>query len=153
MSCRVPYVHVYSYNIYPAYLYTARMAAPDESALPTTCASCSFSWPSTPDRVARLLRHFIDTVQSVPQSHVALEDYNFRVVTHADHSTSLTSASRSEWLSTTAARLVGTAPPAGSPASPGALTTPSGIRGRPQLPSTLLAFHCPTYATYGRFGA
>eukprot|EP00873_Tetraselmis_striata_P007109 jgi/Tetstr1/427373/TSEL_017537.t1 len=64
-------------------------------------------------RVARLLHHFIDTVQSVPLVTVALAETNFWAVTPSEQSKPWTAATMSDWLST-AVRLVGVAPPAGT---------------------------------------
>jgi len=64
-------------------------------------------------RVARLLHHFIDTIQYVPLVTVALAETNFWAVTPSEQSKPWTAATMSDWLSTTV-RLVGAAPPAGT---------------------------------------
>eukprot|EP00873_Tetraselmis_striata_P005812 jgi/Tetstr1/426076/TSEL_016407.t1 len=64
-------------------------------------------------RVARLLRYFIDNVQSVPLVTVGLAASNFWAVNVAEQSKPWTAATMSDWLST-AVNLVNAAPPAGT---------------------------------------
>eukprot|EP00873_Tetraselmis_striata_P041783 jgi/Tetstr1/462047/TSEL_007118.t1 len=64
-------------------------------------------------RVARLLHHFIDNVQSVPLVTVGLAASNFWAVNVAEQSKPWTAATMSDWLST-AVNLVNAAPPAGT---------------------------------------
>eukprot|EP00873_Tetraselmis_striata_P017669 jgi/Tetstr1/437933/TSEL_026563.t1 len=109
VSCRVRDVHVDDYNI-TLQVYREKGRAgrrgPDDLRvllLPV----------SDHPRVARLLHHFIDNVQSVPLVTVALAETNFWAVTPSEQSKSWTAATMSDWLSTSV-RLVGTAPPAGT---------------------------------------
>eukprot|EP00873_Tetraselmis_striata_P012127 jgi/Tetstr1/432391/TSEL_021788.t1 len=88
---------------------TARKAALADGGA-TTCAYFSFRWPSTPESH---VSHFIDTVQSVPLVSVALAETNFWAVTPSEQSKPWIAATMSDWLST-AVRLVGAAPPAGT---------------------------------------
>eukprot|EP00873_Tetraselmis_striata_P044826 jgi/Tetstr1/465090/TSEL_009818.t1 len=109
VSCRVRDVHVDDYNI-TMQVYREKGRAgrrgPDDMRvllLPV----------SKHPRVARLLHHFIDTIQYVPLVTVALAETNFWAVTPSEQSKPWTAATMSDWLST-AVRLVGAAPPAGT---------------------------------------
>eukprot|EP00873_Tetraselmis_striata_P034202 jgi/Tetstr1/454466/TSEL_041366.t1 len=104
VSCRVRDVHVDDYNI-TLQVYREKGRAgrrgPDDLRvllLPV----------SDHPRVAPLLHHFIDNVQSV-----ALAETKFWAVTPSEQSKPWTAATMSDWLSTSV-RLVGTAPPAGT---------------------------------------
>eukprot|EP00873_Tetraselmis_striata_P038601 jgi/Tetstr1/458865/TSEL_004374.t1 len=61
----------------------------------------------------RLMHHFIDNVLSVPLVTDAWAETNFWVATPSEQSKPWTAATVSDWLST-AVRLVGAAPPAGT---------------------------------------
>eukprot|EP00873_Tetraselmis_striata_P022814 jgi/Tetstr1/443078/TSEL_031134.t1 len=109
VSCRLRDVHVDDYNI-TLQVYREKGRAgrrgPDDLRvllLPV----------SEHPRVARLLHHFIDNVQYVPLATVALGETNFWAVTPSEQSKPWTAATMSDWLST-AVRLVGAAPPAGT---------------------------------------
>eukprot|EP00873_Tetraselmis_striata_P006046 jgi/Tetstr1/426310/TSEL_016626.t1 len=109
VSCRVRDVHVDTYNI-TLQVYREKGRAgrrgPDDLRvllLPV----------SEHPRVARLLHHFIDNVQSVPLVTVGLATSNFWVVTAAERSKPWTAATMSDWLSA-AISLVNAAPPAGT---------------------------------------
>eukprot|EP00873_Tetraselmis_striata_P046689 jgi/Tetstr1/466953/TSEL_011407.t1 len=107
VSCRVRDVHVDDYNI-TLQVYREKGRAgrrgPDDLRvllLPV----------SEHPRVARLLHHFLDHVQSVPLVTVGLAVSNFWAVNVAEQSKPWTAATMSDWLST-AVRLVNAAPPA-----------------------------------------
>eukprot|EP00873_Tetraselmis_striata_P010232 jgi/Tetstr1/430496/TSEL_020304.t1 len=107
VSCRVRDVHVDDYNITPQ-VYREKGRAgrrgPDDLRvllLPV----------SEHPRVARLLHHFIDSVQSVPLVTVGLATSNFWAVTAAEQSKPWTAATMSNWLYA-AISLVNAAPPA-----------------------------------------
>eukprot|EP00873_Tetraselmis_striata_P007265 jgi/Tetstr1/427529/TSEL_017655.t1 len=109
VSCRVRDVHVDDYNI-TLQVYREKGRAgrrgPDDLRvllLPV----------SEHPRVARLLHHFIDNVQSVPLVTVGLATSNFWAVTAAEQSKPWTAATMSDWLSA-AISLVNAAPPAGT---------------------------------------
>eukprot|EP00873_Tetraselmis_striata_P009234 jgi/Tetstr1/429498/TSEL_019403.t1 len=109
VSCRVQDVHVDTYNI-TLQIYREKGRAgrrgPDDLRvllLPV----------SEHTRVARLLHHFIDNVQSVPLVTVGLATSNFWAVNVAEQSKPWTAATMSDWLST-AVNLVNAAPPAGT---------------------------------------
>eukprot|EP00873_Tetraselmis_striata_P024573 jgi/Tetstr1/444837/TSEL_032679.t1 len=109
VSCRVQDVHVDTYNI-TLQIYREKGRAgrrgPDDLRvllLPV----------SEHPRVARLLRYFIDNVQSVPLVTVGLATSNFWAVNVAEQSKPWTAATMSDWLST-AVNLVNAAPPAGT---------------------------------------
>eukprot|EP00873_Tetraselmis_striata_P029745 jgi/Tetstr1/450009/TSEL_003929.t1 len=109
VSCRVQDVHVDTYNI-TLQIYREKGRAgrrgPDDLRvllLPV----------SEHPRVARLLRYFIDNIQSVPQVTVGLAASNFWAVNVAEQSKPWTAATMSDWLST-AVNLVNAAPPAGT---------------------------------------
>eukprot|EP00873_Tetraselmis_striata_P028085 jgi/Tetstr1/448349/TSEL_035632.t1 len=109
VSCRVQDVHVDTYNI-TLQIYREKGRAgrrgPDDLRvllLPV----------SEHTRVARLLHHFIDNVQSVPLVTVGLAASNFWAVNVAEQSKPWTAATMSDWLST-AVNLVNAAPPAGT---------------------------------------
>eukprot|EP00873_Tetraselmis_striata_P020350 jgi/Tetstr1/440614/TSEL_028924.t1 len=109
VSCRVRDVHVDTYNI-TLQVYREKGRAgrrgPDDLRvllLPV----------SEHPRVARLLHHFIDNVQSVPLVTVGLATSNFWAVTAAEQSKPWTAATMSDWLSA-AISLVNAAPPAGT---------------------------------------
>eukprot|EP00873_Tetraselmis_striata_P024280 jgi/Tetstr1/444544/TSEL_032421.t1 len=109
VSCRVQDVHVDTYNI-TLQIYREKGRAgrrgPDDLRvllLPV----------SEHPRVARLLRYFIDNVQSVPLVTVGLAASNFWAVNVAEQSKPWTAATMSDWLSTTV-NLVNAAPPAGT---------------------------------------
>eukprot|EP00873_Tetraselmis_striata_P016669 jgi/Tetstr1/436933/TSEL_025705.t1 len=109
VSCRAQDVHVDTYNI-TLQIYREKGRAgrrgPDDLRvllLPV----------SEHPRVARLLRYFIDNVQSVPLVTVGLAASNFWAVTVAEQSKPWTAATMSDWLST-AVNLVNAAPPAGT---------------------------------------
>eukprot|EP00873_Tetraselmis_striata_P043407 jgi/Tetstr1/463671/TSEL_008532.t1 len=109
VSCRVRDVHVDDYNI-TLQVYREKGRAgrrgPDDLRvllLPV----------SEHPRVARLLHHFIDNVQSVPLTTVDLATTNFWAVTAAEQSKPWTAATMSDWLSA-AISLVNAAPPAGT---------------------------------------
>eukprot|EP00873_Tetraselmis_striata_P029583 jgi/Tetstr1/449847/TSEL_036910.t1 len=109
VSCRVQDVHVDTYNI-TLQIYREKGRAgrrgPDDLRvllLPV----------SEHPRVARLLQHFIDNVQSVPLFTVGLVASNFWAVNVAEQSKPWTAATMSDWLST-AVHLVNAAPPAGT---------------------------------------
>eukprot|EP00873_Tetraselmis_striata_P009891 jgi/Tetstr1/430155/TSEL_019988.t1 len=109
VSCRVQDVHVDTYNI-TLQIYREKGRAgrrgPDDLRvllLPM----------SEHPRVARLLHHFIDNVQSVPLVTVGLAASNFWAVNVAEQSKPWTAATMSDWLST-AVNLVNAAPPAGT---------------------------------------
>eukprot|EP00873_Tetraselmis_striata_P029996 jgi/Tetstr1/450260/TSEL_037296.t1 len=109
VSCRVRDVHVDDYNI-TLQVYREKDRAgrrgPDDLRvllLPV----------SKHPRIARLMHHFIDNVQSVLLVTVALAETNFWAVTPSEQSKPWTAATMSDWLST-AVRLVSAAPPAGT---------------------------------------
>eukprot|EP00873_Tetraselmis_striata_P039470 jgi/Tetstr1/459734/TSEL_005087.t1 len=109
VSCRVQDVHVDTYNI-PLQIYREKGRAgrrgPDDLRvllLPV----------SEHPRMARLLRYFIDNVQSAPLVTVGLPTSNFWAVNVAEQSKPWTAATMSDWLST-AVNLVNAAPPAGT---------------------------------------
>eukprot|EP00873_Tetraselmis_striata_P009634 jgi/Tetstr1/429898/TSEL_019763.t1 len=109
VSCRVQDVHVDTYNI-TLQIYREKGRAgrrgPDDLRvllLPV----------SEHPRVARLLRYFIDNIQSVPLVTVGLAASNFWAVNVAGQSKPWTAATMSDWLST-AVNLVNAAPPAGT---------------------------------------
>eukprot|EP00873_Tetraselmis_striata_P005231 jgi/Tetstr1/425495/TSEL_015941.t1 len=109
VSCRVQDVHVDTYNI-TLQIYREKGRAgrrgPDDLRvllLPV----------SEHPRVARLLRYFIDNIQSVPLVTVGLAASNFWAVTVAEQSKPWTAATMSDWLST-AVNLVNAAPHAGT---------------------------------------
>eukprot|EP00873_Tetraselmis_striata_P000770 jgi/Tetstr1/421034/TSEL_012079.t1 len=109
VSCRAQDVHVDTYNI-TLQVYREKGRAgrrgPDDLRvllLPV----------SEHPRVARLLRYFIDNVQSVPLVTVGLAASNFWAVNVAEQSKPWTAATMSDWLSTTV-NLVNAAPPAGT---------------------------------------
>eukprot|EP00873_Tetraselmis_striata_P024345 jgi/Tetstr1/444609/TSEL_032458.t1 len=109
VSCRVQDVHVDTYNI-TLQIYREKGRAgrrgPDDLRvllLPV----------SEHPRVARLLRYFIDNIQSVPLVTVGLAASNFWAVNVAEQSKPWTAATMSDWLST-AVNLVNAAPPAGT---------------------------------------
>eukprot|EP00873_Tetraselmis_striata_P005925 jgi/Tetstr1/426189/TSEL_016514.t1 len=109
VSCRVRDVHVDTYNI-TLQVYREKGRAgrrgPDDLRvllLPV----------SEHPRVARLLHHFIDNVQSVPLVTVGLAASKFWAVTAAEQSKPWTAATMSDWLSA-AISLVNAAPPAGT---------------------------------------
>eukprot|EP00873_Tetraselmis_striata_P022695 jgi/Tetstr1/442959/TSEL_031021.t1 len=109
VSCRVQDVHVDTYNI-TLQIYREKGRAgrrgPDDLRvllLPV----------SEHPRVARLLRYFIDNVQSVPLVTVGLATSNFWAVNVAEQSKPWTATTMSDWLST-AVSLVNAAPPAGT---------------------------------------
>eukprot|EP00873_Tetraselmis_striata_P023084 jgi/Tetstr1/443348/TSEL_031363.t1 len=109
VSCRVQDVHVDTYNI-TLQIYREKGRAgrrgPDDLRvllLPV----------SEHPRVARLLRYFIDNVQSVPLVTVGLATSNFWAVNVAEQSKPWTATTMSDWLST-AVNLVNAAPPAGT---------------------------------------
>eukprot|EP00873_Tetraselmis_striata_P017365 jgi/Tetstr1/437629/TSEL_026296.t1 len=109
VSCRVRDMHVDDYNI-TLQVYREKGRAgrrgPDDLRvllLPV----------SEHPRVARLLHHFIDNVQSVPLVSVGLAASNFWAVNVAEQSKPWTAATMSDWLST-AVNLVNAAPPAGT---------------------------------------
>eukprot|EP00873_Tetraselmis_striata_P002551 jgi/Tetstr1/422815/TSEL_013606.t1 len=109
VSCRVQDVHVDTYNI-TLQIYREKGRAgrrgPDDLRvllLPV----------SEHPRVARLLRYFIDNVQSVPLVTVGLAASNFWAVNVAEQSKPWTAATMSDWLST-AVNLVNAALPAGT---------------------------------------
>eukprot|EP00873_Tetraselmis_striata_P038207 jgi/Tetstr1/458471/TSEL_004325.t1 len=109
VSCRAQDVHVDTYNI-TLQVYREKGRAgrrgPDDLRvllLPV----------SEHPRVARLLRYFIDNVQSVPLVTVGLAASNFWAVNVAEQSKPWTAATMSDWLST-AVNLVNAAPPAGT---------------------------------------
>eukprot|EP00873_Tetraselmis_striata_P035403 jgi/Tetstr1/455667/TSEL_042478.t1 len=109
VSCRVQDVHVDTYNI-TLQIYREKGRAgrrgPDDLRvllLPV----------SEHPRVARLLRYFIDNVQSVPLVTIGLATSNFWAVNVAEQSKPWTAATMSDWLST-AVNLVNAAPPAGT---------------------------------------
>eukprot|EP00873_Tetraselmis_striata_P026188 jgi/Tetstr1/446452/TSEL_033993.t1 len=109
VSCRVQDVHVDTYNI-TLQIYREKGRAgrrgPDDLRvllLPV----------SEHPRVARLLHHFIDNVQSVPLVTVGLAASNVLAVNVAEQSKPWTAATMSDWLSTTV-NLVNAAPPAGT---------------------------------------
>eukprot|EP00873_Tetraselmis_striata_P025705 jgi/Tetstr1/445969/TSEL_000298.t1 len=109
VSCRAQDVHVDTYNI-TLQIYREKGRAgrrgPDDLRvllLPV----------SEHPRVARLLRYFIDNVQSVPLVTVGLAASNFWAVNVAEQSKPWTAATMSNWLST-AVNLVNAAPPAGT---------------------------------------
>eukprot|EP00873_Tetraselmis_striata_P040082 jgi/Tetstr1/460346/TSEL_005645.t1 len=109
VSYRVQDVHVDTYNI-TLQIYREKGRAgrrgPDDLRvllLPV----------SEHPRVARLLHHFIDNVQSVPMVTVGLAASNFWAVNVAEQSKPWTAATMSDWLSTTV-NLVNAAPLAGA---------------------------------------
>eukprot|EP00873_Tetraselmis_striata_P023048 jgi/Tetstr1/443312/TSEL_031327.t1 len=109
VSCRAQDAHVDTYNI-TLQVYREKGRAgrrgPDDLRvllLPV----------SEHPRVARLLRYFIDSVQSVPLVTVGLAASNFWAVNVAEQSKPWTAATMSDWLST-AVNLVNAAPPAGT---------------------------------------
>eukprot|EP00873_Tetraselmis_striata_P001359 jgi/Tetstr1/421623/TSEL_012564.t1 len=109
VSCRVRDVHVDDYNI-TLQVYREKGRAgrrgPDDLRvllLPV----------SEHPRVARLLHHFIDNVQSVPLVTVGLATSNFWAVIAAEQSKPWTAATMSDWLSA-AISLANAAPPAGT---------------------------------------
>eukprot|EP00873_Tetraselmis_striata_P026747 jgi/Tetstr1/447011/TSEL_034469.t1 len=107
VSCRVRDVHVDDYNItLQTYREKGRAGRREPDDLRVLLLPVSEH-----PRVARLLHHFIDTIQSVPLATVALAETNFWAVTPSEQSKPSTAATMSDWLST-AVRLVGAAPPA-----------------------------------------
>eukprot|EP00873_Tetraselmis_striata_P015711 jgi/Tetstr1/435975/TSEL_024856.t1 len=109
VSCRVRDVHVDNYNItLQVYREKGRAGRRGRNDLRVLLLPVAEH-----PRVARLLHHFIDTVQSVPLVTVALAETNFWAVTPSEQSKPRTAATMSDWLST-AVRLVGAAPPAGT---------------------------------------
>jgi hypothetical protein len=109
VSCRVRDVHVDDYNI-TLQLYREKGRAgrrgPDDLRvllLPL----------SEHPRVARLMHHFLDHVQSVPLVVVGLAVSKFWVVNSDEQSKPWTAATMTDWLSI-ALRLVNAAPPAGT---------------------------------------
>eukprot|EP00873_Tetraselmis_striata_P002203 jgi/Tetstr1/422467/TSEL_013305.t1 len=109
VSCRVRDVHVDDYNI-TMHVYrekgrAGRRGRDDLRVLLLPVAEHP--------RVARLMHHFIDTIQSVPLVTVALAETNFWAVTPSEQSKPWTAATMSDWLSISV-RLVGVAPPAGT---------------------------------------
>eukprot|EP00873_Tetraselmis_striata_P014389 jgi/Tetstr1/434653/TSEL_023744.t1 len=109
VSCRVQDVHVDTYNI-TLQIYREKGRAgrrgPDDLRvllLPV----------SEHPRVARLLRYFIDNVQSAPLVTVGLATSNFWAVNVTEQSKPWTATTMSDWLST-AVNLVNAAPPAGT---------------------------------------
>eukprot|EP00873_Tetraselmis_striata_P005334 jgi/Tetstr1/425598/TSEL_016019.t1 len=109
VSCRVQDVHVDTYNI-TLQIYREKGRAgrrgPDDLRV-------LLLQVSEHPRVARLLRYFIDDVQSVPLVTVGLAASNFWAVNVAEQSKPWTAATMSDWLST-AVNLVNAAPPAGT---------------------------------------
>eukprot|EP00873_Tetraselmis_striata_P041063 jgi/Tetstr1/461327/TSEL_006454.t1 len=111
VSCRVRDVHVDDYKI-TLQVYREKGRAgrrgPDDRLrvllLPV----------SEHPRVARLMHHFTDHVQSAPLVPVALAETNFWAVTPSEQPKSWTAATMSDWPSTTV-RLVSAARPAGTP--------------------------------------
>eukprot|EP00873_Tetraselmis_striata_P034237 jgi/Tetstr1/454501/TSEL_041401.t1 len=110
VSCRVQDVHVDTYSNITLQIYREKGRAgrrgPDDLRvllLPV----------SEHPRVARLLRYFIDNVQSVPLVTVGLAASNFWAVNMAEQSKPWTAATMSDWLSTSV-NLVNAAPPAGT---------------------------------------
>eukprot|EP00873_Tetraselmis_striata_P013640 jgi/Tetstr1/433904/TSEL_023084.t1 len=109
VSCRAQDVHVDTYNITLQIYHEKGRAGrrgPDDLRvllLPV----------SEHPRVARLLHHFIDNVQSVPMVTVGLAASNFWAGNVAEQSKPWTAATMSDWLST-AVNLVNAAPPAGT---------------------------------------
>eukprot|EP00873_Tetraselmis_striata_P001127 jgi/Tetstr1/421391/TSEL_012359.t1 len=109
VSCRVRDVHVDDYNmtlqVYREKGRAGRRGPDDLRVL--------FLPVSEHPRIAWLLYHFIDTIQSVPLVTAALAESDFWAVTPSEQSKPWTAATMSDWLST-AVRLVGAAPPAGT---------------------------------------
>eukprot|EP00873_Tetraselmis_striata_P026641 jgi/Tetstr1/446905/TSEL_034363.t1 len=109
VSCRVRDVHVDDYNI-TLQVYREKGRAgrrgPDDLRV-------LFLPVSEHPRVARLLHHFLDHVQSVSLVAVGLAMSNFWAVSSDEQSKPWTAATMSEWLST-AIRLVNAAPHAGT---------------------------------------
>eukprot|EP00873_Tetraselmis_striata_P001741 jgi/Tetstr1/422005/TSEL_012869.t1 len=109
VSCRVQDVHVDTYNItlqiYREKGRAGRRGPGDMRVLLLPV--------SEHPRVARLLHHFIDNVQSVPLITVGLAASNFWAVNVAEQSKPWTAATMPDWLST-AVNLVNAAPPAGT---------------------------------------
>eukprot|EP00873_Tetraselmis_striata_P046675 jgi/Tetstr1/466939/TSEL_011393.t1 len=106
VSCRMRDMHVDDYNITPQVYREKGLAGrrgPDDLRvllLPV----------SEHPRIARLMHHFIDHVQSAPMSHVPLAETNFWAVTPSEQSKSWTAVKLSDWLYT-AVRLVAPPPP------------------------------------------
>eukprot|EP00873_Tetraselmis_striata_P000425 jgi/Tetstr1/420689/TSEL_011774.t1 len=109
VSCRVRDVHVDDYNI-TLQVYREKGRAgrrgPDDLRVLLLPVSAH-------PRVARLLHHFIDNVQSVPLVTVDLATSNFWAVTAVEQSKLWTAATMSDWLSA-AISLVNAAPHAGT---------------------------------------
>eukprot|EP00873_Tetraselmis_striata_P040443 jgi/Tetstr1/460707/TSEL_005894.t1 len=109
VSCRVQDVHVDAYNITLQVYQEKGLAGrrgPDDL--------CVLLLPvSEHPRVARLLHHFLDHVQSVPLVTVGFAVSNFWAVSSNEQSKPWTAATMSDWLFTTV-RLVNAAPPAGT---------------------------------------
>eukprot|EP00873_Tetraselmis_striata_P046159 jgi/Tetstr1/466423/TSEL_010951.t1 len=109
VSCRVQDVHVDTYNItLQIYREKGRAGRRGPGDLRVLLLPVSEH-----PRVARLLHHFIDNVQSVPLVTVGLAASNFWAVNVAEQSKPWTAATMSDWLST-AVNLVNAAPPAGT---------------------------------------
>eukprot|EP00873_Tetraselmis_striata_P015485 jgi/Tetstr1/435749/TSEL_024644.t1 len=109
VSCRVQDVHVDTYNItLQIYREKGRAGRRGPGDLRVLLLPVSEH-----PRVARLLHHFIDNVQSVPLVTVGLAASNFWAVNVAEQSKPWTPATMSDWLST-AVNLVNAAPPAGT---------------------------------------
>eukprot|EP00873_Tetraselmis_striata_P010534 jgi/Tetstr1/430798/TSEL_020582.t2 len=109
VSCRAQDVHVDTYNI-TLQIYREKGRAGRRG--PDDLRVLLLPVPEHP-RVARLLRYFIDNVQSVPLVTVGLAASNFWAVNVAEQSKPWTAATMSDWLST-AVNLVNAAPPAGT---------------------------------------
>eukprot|EP00873_Tetraselmis_striata_P028347 jgi/Tetstr1/448611/TSEL_035859.t1 len=109
VSCRVQDVHVDTYNIT---LQICREKGRAGRRGPGDLRVLLLPVSEHP-RVARLLHHFIDNVQSVPLVTVGLAASNFWAVNVAEQSKPWTAATMSDWLST-AVNLVNAAPPAGT---------------------------------------
>eukprot|EP00873_Tetraselmis_striata_P007970 jgi/Tetstr1/428234/TSEL_018274.t1 len=109
VSCRVQDVHVDTYNItLQIYREKGRAGRRGPGDLRVLLLPVSEH-----PRVARLLHHFIDNVQSVPLVTVGVAASNFWAVNVAEQSKPWTAATMSDWLST-AVNLVNAAPPAGT---------------------------------------
>eukprot|EP00873_Tetraselmis_striata_P003095 jgi/Tetstr1/423359/TSEL_014052.t1 len=109
VSCRVRDVHVDDYNItMQVFREKGRAGRRGHDELRVLLLPVAEH-----PRVARLQNHFIDTIQYVPLVTVALAETNFWAVTPSEQSKPWTAATMSDWLST-AVRLVGAAPPAGT---------------------------------------
>eukprot|EP00873_Tetraselmis_striata_P023652 jgi/Tetstr1/443916/TSEL_031868.t1 len=109
VSCRVRDVHVDTYNIT---LQVYREKGRDGRRGPDDLRVLLLPVSEHP-RVARLLHHFIDNVQSVPLVTVGMAASNFWAVTAAEQSKPWTAATMSDWLSA-AISLVNAAPPGGT---------------------------------------